>query len=115
MSPKAFADSDAIDTMWDDLVYSYGRLSADADAKDLATKIAELIAASEDLWKAQRTVWRAETEAQSGVDAINYRTDTRTEDFHEDLRHLNRKHPQGEQRQQRYFPEPKYKIVALGL
>jgi hypothetical protein len=115
MAPKPFADGDAIDTMWDDLVYSYGRLTADVDARDLATRIADLIIAAEDLWKAQRTVWRAETEAQSGVDAINFRTDARTEDFYEDLRHVNRKHPQGEQRQQRYFPVPKYKIIDLGL
>ena len=115
MSPKPFVENDSIEGMWDDLGYAYGRVSGDTDAKDLAPQLLALIEASEDLWKGQRLVWRAETLAQSGVDAVNYRADIRTDDFSEDLRHANRKHPQAEERQSRYFPIAKYKIIDLGL
>jgi hypothetical protein len=115
MTIRLHPESDSIETVWDDLVYLYARLNAFAETKDLAPSILALITTSEEVWRGQRKVWREETEAQSGVDNINFRTDERTEDLHADLVQANRKHPQGESRQERYFPLAKSKIIELGL
>jgi hypothetical protein len=112
---RQLVDSEAVDALCDDLVYSHARLLYDEDAKDLAPPFETIILKMEDAWKEQRKVWRAETEAQANVDMVNFRTDERTSDFAFDLEGANRKHPQGEQRQQRYFPIAPSKIVALSL
>jgi hypothetical protein len=115
MTIRLYSDSDAIETVWDDLVYLYVRLNNFRETNDLAKEALALITTSEEVWKGQRKVWREETEAQSGVDGINFRTDERTDDFHADLTQANRKHPQGEKRQERYFPLAKSKIIELSL
>jgi hypothetical protein len=108
-------ENESVNNIWDDLVYSHTRLLYDEHTKDLATPFEKLIAKTEDAWKEQRKVWRAETEAQANVDAINFRTDERTLDFAFALEGANRKHPQGEQRQKRYFPITAVKVAALAL
>ena len=112
---RQLVDSEAIDALCDDLAYSHARLLYDEDAKDLAPSFEAFILKAEHVWKEQRKVWRAETEAQANVDAINFRTDERTLDFAFQLEGVNRKHPQGEQRQERYFPIAPSKMVALSL
>lgn len=115
MTIRLYVENDSIDSIWDDLVYLYVRLNSFVETKDLAPQILALITTSEDIWKGQRKAWREETEAQSGVDGINFRADNRTEDLHADLTSVNRKHPQGEKRQERYFPIAKSKIIEMAL
>ena len=113
--PRQILDNESLDTIWDELVYSNARLLYDEDTKDLAAPYQKLIGQVEDAWKEQRKVWQGETEAQANVDSINFRTDQRTIDFAFALEGANRKHPQGEQRQARYFPISPSKIVANAL
>jgi hypothetical protein len=112
---RQFFDNEALQNLWDDLGYTHARLLYDKDAADLAPPLGALIERIEEAWKEQRKVWRAETIAQASVDAINFRMDERTLDFAFALEGANRKHPQGEQRQKRYFPIAPSKVVALSL
>lgn len=113
--PRQILDSESLDVVWDELVYTNARLLYDEDTKDLAAPYQKLIERVEDAWKEQRKVWKAETEAQANVDSVNFRTDQRTIDFAFALEGANRKHPQGEQRQARYFPIAPSKIIAMAL
>src|SRR5262249_870899 len=115
--PRQLQTGDAVDNMWDALVYACSRLKAGKEeTEDLASPLEGLIGDAEELWKGQRQVWRAETEAEGGVNAVNFRADARTEDLHVDLTHAN--HPlgaQGQRRQDRYFPIAKSQIIRLAL
>ena len=106
---------EGLDWLRDELVYSEGRLLFDENAKDQAEQATKMIARVEQVCQGQLFCWRAETHAQSHLDAVNYRHDKRTARLDIKLQVANLDHPQGKERQTRYFPIAPSKIIALGL
>jgi hypothetical protein len=115
MSARKLYVEDGLDLLRDEMVYTEGRLLFDENAKDQAEPVIALIKDIERVRQGQLDCWRAETHAQSHIDAINYRHDKRTARLEAKLQVANLDHPQGKERQSRYFPIAPSKIIALGL
>lgn len=114
MAVRMLQDSDSLDSIWEECVYSEARLAHDEHAKDLTPVMGKLVARVEKTWQSQRAVWRAEILAQAGVDATDDELDVQVTELSQALLLVtkgDRKHP----RFVRYFSESPTHIVRLGL
>src|SRR6185437_3769618 len=102
------------ETIWDDLVYTEARLSADAHAKDLAKPVAALIARVDKISLEQRAKWRAETIAQAQVDKCDDDLDDRVAAFSNDLSHAEGG-KKNTDRYKFYFGSSATDVIRLGL
>jgi hypothetical protein len=114
MSIRQLRHDDALDTIWDDLVYTEARLSADKRTKDLAKPIAQLLARLEKIALAQKSNWRAETIAQALVDKCDDDLDDQVAAFSNDLSHAEGGKKNTE-RYKFYFGTSATDVIRLGL
>lgn len=111
---RTIQHDDALDTVWEELVYTEARLSEDALAADLAPVFQELLAQLETARHGQREAWRREVVAQARVDAANAALDASTTRL--GVRLLAAVEGQRESpRWRRYFKEGPSDVVKLAL
>ncbi len=111
---RTIQNSDSLDTVWEELVYTEARLGSDKDAKDFTKDIAKLIEQSEAIRQGQLKVWRAEIAAQARVDAADDVLDDDVDDLDTELLHVVRQ-DRSSPRYRHYFSKPKNEIIRLGL
>ncbi len=76
MAPRLMDYGDAIDTLWEEAVYTEARLTSEPLAQHLATRFHDYLTALEAVRSGQYSVWRAEVVAQAAVDAADDALDT---------------------------------------
>jgi len=111
--PILLRSGDALDTLWEELVYSEARLLA-AGHKTQAASIAKSAKVLEKVQADQRAAWRREIVAQAHVDVVDDDLDDGVEKLGNDLLHIeggNRKSARFKQ----YFKAGVTAIVRLGL
>src|SRR5689334_14719422 len=104
MAPRKLYMRDGLDLLRDEMIYTEGRLLFDENAQDQATRISAFIEEINLVQQGQIDSWRAETLAQSRIDAINYRHDLRTMRLGNRLRLVLTEDPRGQARYKSYFP-----------
>ncbi|HEY1956217.1 MAG TPA: hypothetical protein VGH28_11395 [Polyangiaceae bacterium] len=114
MSIRLLRYDDALDTIWDDLVYTEARLSADKRAKDLAKAVSALVARVEKVSLEQRAKWRAETNAEAVVDKCDDDLDDQVSAFSNDLSHAEGG-KKNTARYKLYFGSSATDVIRLGL
>ena len=105
---------EALDVVWEELVYTEARLLADAQASDLAPAFAELIDRVQALKASQQTSWRAEIKAQAAVDAADDQLDDVVRGFAGSLLFVLG-NDRTQTRFKRYFSDNPTAIIKLGL
>ena len=114
MSIRTIKNSESLDSLWDELVYTEARMLKDPDAKDLVAPITALIKRWEKVDLGQRSAWRAEIVAQAWVDAENENLDETVGAVSDGLLVVTRKdrnHP----RYRRYFKKTASEVIRMGL
>lgn len=111
---RTLRDTQSLDSIWEELVYTEARLAGDALTRDLAPIFTALLSRWDVVSAAQRGVWRDEIRAQAGVDAANAALDRTTGRL--SARFLGvvegkRTNP----RYARYFPQGAYAVQKLAL
>lgn len=103
-----------LDDVWDELVYTHARLTKNKHAKDLAPQVTPLFKRWEKVAGQQRALWRAEIEAQAGVDEDDDEIDETVTDVSGTILYRE-KQKRDSARYKRYFKRPASEIVRLGL
>lgn len=111
---RTLRDTQSLDSIWEELVYTEARLAQDPLTRDLAPLFTALLGRWDAVSAAQRGVWREEIKAQAGVDAANAGLDRTTGRL--SARFLGvvdgkRTNP----RYARYFPKGAYAVQKLAL
>ena len=114
MMLRMLTDTESLDSIWEELVYTEARLLKDEHAKDLAPVVAALEKRLATVRAGQLDAWRAEIIAQSGVDAEDDALDDGVRSFARDLLHAEKGNRESA-RFKRYFPIAPNEIVRLGL
>jgi hypothetical protein len=112
---RTIGKDEALDTVWEELVYTEARLLKDPHAKHLAQGVTEQLDRWELVAAGQRKAWRAEIVAQAGVDSENDQLDMLTEDFGQSLRHVERGDVQSHRFKKVYFKGTVSGIKRLAL
>lgn len=82
---RRLSESMALDTLWGELVFTASRLRARTALAPQAEVFAELTERTEREIMAQRTLWRAEVDADAGVDVADEQLDALTDEILNDL------------------------------
>lgn len=111
---RTLRETQSLDSIWEELVYTEARLAGDALTRDLVPIFTALLDRWDGVSAAQRAVWREEIRAQAGVDAANAGLDRSTGRL--SARFLGvidgkRTNP----RYARYFPHGAYAVQKLAL
>jgi len=102
MSVRRIGYNESLESIRDELVYTRARLEADADARDLAPRIQDLIGRWQGVRQGQLDGWDAELVAQAQVDAVDYALDGAVEELATNLDTAVRRDRQSP-RWKRYF------------
>jgi hypothetical protein len=111
---RTIQQSESLDAVWEELVYTEARFLVDPLAKDLAAAHTALIERLEQARTNQRRAWRDEIVAQANIDAQNVALDATTVRFGAKLLAAvngNR----STARWKRYFPDTVSAVVRLAL
>lgn len=114
MSIRTIRDSESLDSIWEELIFTEARLSGDAKGKSFAPAIADLIARLETVRSGQLDSWRKEVTAQAEVDAMDDQLDDFVHALDLALQSATQQNTQSP-RYKRYFSEPPSSIIRLGL
>lgn len=114
MAIRTIDHDEALDSIWDDLVYTEARLLKDASTADLAPAIAGLLGRLETTRSGQLAAWRAETIAQAGVDDADDDLDDAVADISVEVLHAE-KQDRSSARYKRYFSQAPHLIIKQGL
>lgn len=87
---RRLSESMALDTLWGELVFTASRLRARTALAPQAEVFAELTERTEREIMAQRTLWRAEVDADAGVDVADEQLDALTDEILNDLGQVDR-------------------------
>ena len=114
MSIRTLGHDEPLDAIYDELLYTSARLLKNKYTKDLA----QSLAASQKRWEkvaaGQRAAWRAEIEAQAGVDEENDDLDDTVGDISNSLLH-HENQQRTSPRYKHYFKRRASEVIGLAL
>lgn len=114
MPIRTIRDDEALDSIWEELVFTEARLLGDTNAKEFAASITDLIARLERVHGGQHAVWRDEVAAWATVAAVDDRLDDWVRSFDLTLLQVLGGDAQSP-RYRRYFSATPSSIIRLGL
>lgn len=114
MAIRSIQNSESMEVVWDELVYTEARLLRSPLAREHALLFKEHLTRWDKVSAGQRQLWRAELVAQAAVDAEDEGLDEVVDDVDAEVQrvvHRDRTHS----RYQRYFKRPPNEIIRQGL
>lgn len=111
---RTIGHEEALDVVWEELVYTEARLLSDPLAKSLAPQAARLLAQWDRVAAGQRAAWRAEIVAQAAVDQADDELDEGVDEVARELLH-EEKGDRGTERFKGYFRQAPNEVTRLGL
>lgn len=114
MAIRTLRDSDSLDSIWEDLVFTEARLLGDDRAKEFAPTIATLLGRLEQVRGGQLGTWREEVAAQAFVSTIDDQLDDWIRALDTALLGVVAQDTQSA-RYRRYFSATPSSIIRLGL
>ena len=113
MTIRVIRDNEALETTWEEMVFTESRLLGDANAKVFAANITGLVSRLEQVRSGQLGVWREEITAQAAVNALDDRLDDWVRSFDLVLQTIV-KQDTTSPRYKRYFAVPPSQIIRMG-
>ena len=113
MTIRILRDSESLNAIWEELVFTEARLQGDSQAQEFAPSISDLLARLEQVKNGQLGVWREEVAAQAAVDTFDDQLDDWVRALDSALLRVvgeNAKAP----RYRRYFPVAPSSIIRMG-
>lgn len=114
MSVRTLRESESLDAIWEELVYTEAQLAGDEQTTEFAPPMTQAIARLEQVRAGQFGVWREEIAAQAAVNAADYQLDDWVHAFELALSHLLAGDTQSP-RYKRYFTSAPWTIIRLAL
>lgn len=106
----------SLDTIWFNIVYTYGRLLYDSRTRHLAAQLEPVIAQIEKTSHSQQDCWKAEILSQSKVDGVDIRLDATVTNHGALCNYLKVTDPQGNDRYKRFYENvPPSNVVRMKL
>ena len=75
MALRTLLSTTALDSLWEEVVYTWARLKVEPAAADLPPVFEELATKIQSAWAGQRTSWQAALLGQATIDAADDRLD----------------------------------------
>jgi hypothetical protein len=116
MPLRLLRPNESLENLWDETIYTEGRLGYHESTKPYAGQFTLLADRAEGLWIGQHKVWRNEATSQAAVDGLDTRIDARVMQFARTLLNTpainnDQEHP----RFRRYFAGAPSRFVRLSL
>jgi hypothetical protein len=111
---RTLRESESLDSIWEELVFTESRLAGDDQAQEFTPTISQLIARLEEVRSGQLGAWREEVVAQAAVTAADDQLDDWIHSFEVTLTSLLAGDTQSPRRK-RYFSSAPWTIIRLGL
>ena len=114
MTIRSIHDSESLETVWDELVYTEARLEKSEHARAHAPLFAALLKRWEKVSAGQRTAWRAEIAAQAAVDEANDDLDDLVDEVDDALQGVTGRDREAP-RYRRYFSQSPSSVRRMAL